>query len=149
MKALLETEVFLMHAMAYSKGKNSPKPLTGKALLKRFAELEGMKKSDQAKACGYVKRSRTGKDQARLSAFMNALLEAKGVYLDSRKSSTGKQGSSLSYRVQVQRNGLLMIGGGYTKKMGLKPGQSFEVHLRRQGLQLVSIDPAQEDCKVD
>lgn len=122
-----------------------PKPLTGKALLHRLSELEGMNKSEKAKACGYYKPSRTGRKQTQWSAFLNALLDAKGICLDSVKPSQRNRGRNLSYRVQVQKNGMIMIGRGYTQEIGLEPGQLLALQIGEQGIKLIPLEPNSDD----
>lgn len=120
-------------------------PLRGKELLAQFKKLESMNKSAKARACGYVKRSKNGKERVQLSEFMNALLEANGVVLDVEPHSTGRRGRGLTHRVKVQKNGAIIICAGYTKKIGLEPGQPFEIQLGRKSIKLTAIEPETEE----
>lgn len=111
-------------------------PLAGKALLKKIKEVEHLPKREKAKACGYV--SSNGKqDRVNLSGFMNAILEAKGVVLES--DETDGRGREASYRVKVHKNGQIVIGSAYTEKMGLQPGDEFEIKLGYKHIHLVQI----------
>ncbi|NEP16881.1 MAG: AbrB family transcriptional regulator, partial [Leptolyngbya sp. SIO4C1] len=75
-----------------------------------------------------------------LMKFLNALIDAEGIQLDSSQSSNGRGGRSASYRITVQSNGNLLIGSAYTKQMGLKPGDEFEISLGRKHIRLKQID---------
>lgn len=60
----------------------------------------------------------------------------------------GGGGRSASYRITVQSNGNLLIGSAYTKQMGLKPGDEFEISLGRKHIRLTQLgsgDEVEED----
>ncbi|MDZ4878566.1 MAG: hypothetical protein CLLPBCKN_008001 [Chroococcidiopsis cubana SAG 39.79] len=61
--------------------------------------------------------------------FLNALIDAEGIELDSTSNSNGRGGRSASYRISVQSNGNLLIGSAYTKQMGLQQGDEFVITL--------------------
>jgi len=73
--------------------------------------------------------------------FMNALIEAEGIDLDSKQSANGRGGRSASYRITVQTNGNLLIGSVYTKQLNFKPGDEFEISLGRKHIQLKQLEP--------
>ncbi len=77
--------------------------------------------------------------------FLNALIDAEGIELDSKVSSNGRGGRSASYRISVQSNGNLLIGSAYTKQMGLKSGDEFEITLGRKHIHLKQLDGLEED----
>jgi hypothetical protein len=72
--------------------------------------------------------------------FLNALIDAEGIQLDSAPNANGRGGRSASYRISVQSNGNLLIGSAYTKQMGLKPGDEFEITLGRKHIRLKQMD---------
>jgi hypothetical protein len=72
--------------------------------------------------------------------FLNALIDAEGIELDSTPSANGRGGRSASYRISVQSNGNLLIGSAYTKQMGLHPGDEFEITLGRKHIRLKQMD---------
>ena len=111
----------------------------------RLKKLDSMNKSAKARACGYVKRSKNGKERVQISEFVNAILEAQGVNLDAERIPQGRRGRELSYRAKVQKNGILILSAGYTKAMGLKPGQPFEIKLGRKSIKLTAIDSESVD----
>jgi hypothetical protein len=112
------------------------KPLTGQELLQKVKELETLSKEDKAKACGYYTLTKSGAPRVNMMKFMNALIEAEGIQLDSSQNGNGRGGRSASYRITVQANGNLLIGSAYTKQMGLKPGDEFEISLGRKHIRL-------------
>lgn len=117
-----------------------PQPLTGKELLKKVKKLGDVSREEKAIECGYYTLS--GK-QKRVSMvkFLNALIEAEGISLDNDvNTETKKRGRSANYRINVQSNGNLSIGKAYTDKMGLKPGDEFEVVLGRKNIHLKQVE---------
>lgn len=110
--------------------------LTGQALVQKVKELEELPKEEKAKACGYYTITKSGAERVNMMKFMNALIAAEGIELDSEQSTNGRGGRSASYRITVQSNGNLLIGSTYTKQMGLKPGDEFEISLGRKHIHL-------------
>jgi hypothetical protein len=114
--------------------------LTGQALVQKVKELEDLTKEEKAKACGYYTITKNGTERVNMMKFMNALIAAEGIELDSEQSTNGRGGRSASYRITVQSNGNLLIGSTYTKQMGLKPGDEFEISLGRKHIHLKQLD---------
>jgi hypothetical protein len=112
------------------------KPLTGKELLQKVKELDDLSKEDKAKACGYYTVTQGGGERVNMMKFLNALIEAEGIQLDSSSNGSGRGGRSASFRITVQSNGNLLIGSTYTKQMGLEPGDEFEISLGRKHIRL-------------
>jgi len=119
--------------------------LTGKALLKKVKELEHLSKEEKAKACGYYTITKKGVARVNMMKFLNALIEAEGIQLDSTQTGNGRGGRSASYRITVQSNGNLLIGSAYTKQMGLKPGDEFEISLGRKHIRLKQLGDDEDD----
>ncbi len=109
-------------------------PLTGQALVDKVRQLENHSKEDKAKACGYYTETKNGVKRVNMMKFLNALIDAEGIELDSSPNGKGKGGRSASYRISVQNNYNLLIGAAYTKQMGLEPGTEFEIILGRRQL---------------
>lgn len=93
--------------------------LVGEELLQKVKELESLSKEEKAKACGYYTLTKNGIERVNMIKFLNALIDAEGIELDSTPSANGRGGRSASYRISVQSNGNLLIGSAYTKQMGL------------------------------
>lgn len=116
-------------------------PLTGEELIQKVKELENLSKEEKAKACGYYTVTKNGIERVNMMQFLNALIDAEGIDLDStRKSSAQHGGRSASYRITVQSNGNLLVGAAYTKQLGLKPGDEFEITLGRKHIRLLHLD---------
>jgi AbrB-like transcriptional regulator len=113
--------------------------LSGEALLKKVKDLEHLSKEEKAKACGYYTVTKNGVERVNMMKFLNALIDAEGIQLDSKQGGNGRGGRSASYRISVQSNGNLLIGSAYTKQMGLKPGDEFEISLGRKHIRLKQI----------
>jgi AbrB-like transcriptional regulator len=129
-----------------SRKKSESGPLKGEALLNRVNELEHLSREEKARECGYYTTMEDGTERLNLMKFLNALIEAQGIDLDSRAGDgNGHGGRNASYRVSVQANGNLLIGSAYTKKMDLKPGDEFEISLGRRHIRLKQIGDQDEE----
>lgn len=124
-----------------------PEPLTGEELVNKVRELGSLSKEEKAKACGYYTVTKAGVERVNMMAFLNALIDAEGIELDSGKEGGGRGGRSASYRITVQSNGNLLIGSAYTKQMGLNPGDEFEISLKRKHITLRQLDPGEESSE--
>jgi hypothetical protein len=116
-------------------------PLVGEELLLKVKELETLSKEDKAKHCGYYTVTKNGIERVNMMKFLNALIDAEGIELDSSPSANGRGGRSASYRISVQSNGNLLIGSAYTKQMNLKPGDEFFITLGKKHIRLRQVDP--------
>jgi len=118
-------------------------PLKGRALLQKVKELSHLPRRETAKQCGYYNQTKTGQIRVNLTEFYDAVLEAKGVPLDPDGGKDGR-GREPTYKVSVHQNGQIVIGSTYTKAMGLKPGEEFEIKLGYKHIRLVHLDDSQE-----
>jgi hypothetical protein len=119
-------------------------PLTGKALVEQVKKLTNMSKEEKAKACGYYTVTKNGLERVNMMKFLNALIDAEGINIDSQQSENGRGGRKASYRITVQSNGNLLIGSAYTKQMGLKPGDVFEITVGRKHIHLKQVEDLEE-----
>ena len=85
-------------------------PLTGEDLLKKVKDLGNLSKEEKARECGYYTKTKNGVDRVNMMKFLNALIDAEGIQLDSKQSTNGRGGRSASYRISVQSNGNLHNG---------------------------------------
>lgn len=122
-------------------------PLRGKPLLQKVKELSDMSRREVARECGYYTETRKGDTRINLAEFYEALLEARGINLDSESGQ--KRGREASYRISVQKNGQILIGSAYTKEMGLKPGDVFDVKLGYKHIHLYQNDEATDEGDYD
>ncbi|MBU7585176.1 MAG: AbrB family transcriptional regulator [Nostoc sp. TH1S01] len=116
-------------------------PLVGEDLLRKVKELENLSKEEKAKQCGYYTVTKNGIERVNMMKFLNALIDAEGIQLDSAPNANGRGGRSASYRISVQSNGNLLIGSAYTKQMNLKPGDEFLITLGKKHIRLRQVDP--------
>lgn len=121
------------------------KPLTGTALVDKVKELGDLSKEEKARACGYYTQTKNGIERVNMMKFLNALIDAEGIELDSNAEGQGRGGRSASYKISVQSNGNLLIGSAYTKQMGLKSGDEFEITLGRKHIHLRQVGAPNED----
>ncbi|MDJ0599447.1 MAG: AbrB family transcriptional regulator [Crocosphaera sp.] len=121
------------------------KPLTGQALVEKVKELGDLSKEEKARACGYYTQTKNGVERVNMMKFLNALIDAEGIELDSSAEGQGRGGRSASYKISVQSNGNLLIGSAYTKKMSLQPGDEFEITLGRKHIHLKQVGAPDED----
>ena len=122
-----------------------PQPLVGTILIDKVKELGNLSKEEKAKKCGYYTVTKNGVERVNMMKFLNALIDAEGIELDSTSNGQGRGGRSASYRISVQSNGNLLIGSAYTKKMGLQQGDEFEITLGRKHIHLRQIGVDDEE----
>jgi hypothetical protein len=122
-----------------------PDPLTGTALLEKVRELGSLSKEEKAKECGYYTLTKNNVERVNMMKFLNALIDAEGIELDSSGNGLGRGGRSASYRISVQSNGNLLIGSAYTKKMSLHPGDEFEITLGRKHIHLKQVGDVDDE----
>ncbi|MGB3759695.1 MAG: AbrB family transcriptional regulator, partial [Rivularia sp. (in: cyanobacteria)] len=67
-------------------------PLVGEDLLKKVKELESESKEDKAKQCGYYTVTKNGIERVNMMKFLNALIDAEGIQLDSSSGANGRGG---------------------------------------------------------
>jgi AbrB family looped-hinge helix DNA binding protein len=114
-------------------------PMTGKALLQKVKELSHLPRREKAKLCGYYTVGKNNRVRVNLTDFFEALLAAKGTNLSAESPKDGR-GREPTYRVSVHKNGQIVIGSTYTEKMGLKPGDEFEIKLGYKHIHLIQLD---------
>ena len=114
--------------------------ITGVELIQKVKQLDNqLSKEEKAKACGYYSLNKNGLERVNMMQFLNALIEAEGIDLDSATKTNGRGGRSASYRIHVQSNGNLLVGSAYTKELGLQTGDEFEVILGRKHIRLMQV----------
>ncbi len=116
------------------------KPLTGQELVDKVKSMEQhIDIKDKARACGYVTFTKDGRARVNVMKFYNALIKAEGLKLEA-SDRNGSRGRTPTFKVSVHKNGNLLIGSTYTKEMGLKPGDEFEIKLLAHGIKLERIE---------
>ncbi|WP_373545083.1 AbrB family transcriptional regulator [Chamaesiphon sp.] len=125
--------------------KKNIEPLVGEELLQKVKDLGGATKEEKARECGYFTETKNGVERVNMMKFLNALIDAEGIQLDSKSVGGGRGGRSASYKITVQSNKNLLIGAAYTKQMGLQEGDVFEISLGRKHIHLKQIDKNGDD----
>jgi len=123
-------------------------PLTGKALLQKVKELGDLTPREKARRCGYETVAKNGQSRVNLSSFYEALLAARGISLGKEGDKDGR-GREPTYRVSVHKNGQIVIGSTYTEKMGLQPGDEFEIKLGYKHIHLIQLDKDKNGSSID
>ncbi len=121
-------------------------PLTGEELIQKVKELGNLSKEEKAKVCGYYTVTKNGIERVNMMQFLNALIDAEGIELDGTPKADGRGGRSASYRITVQSNGNLLIGSAYTKQLGVKPGDEFEINLGRKHIHLKQLEQEEDEA---
>ncbi|PLZ88590.1 AbrB family transcriptional regulator [Fischerella muscicola CCMEE 5323] len=123
-------------------------PLTGKALLAKVKELSNLPRRERAKQCGYYTVTKNNQVRVNLTDFYDALLSARGIPLSPEAPKDGR-GREPTYRVSVHQNGQIVIGATYTKAMGLKHGDEFEIKLGYKHIHLIQVDSDKKELQSD
>ena len=111
--------------------------LTGSELLAKVKEVGDVSKTELATQCGYTKTKADGSTRVAFTAFYEALLIAKGINLAGDGAAIGKAGRKLSYTLEVQGNGNLLVGKAYVAMLNLEPGDEFEIKLGKKAIRLL------------
>ena len=116
--------------------------LVGKDLLERSKLLCNKSEEEIARACGYVGPS----GRVLRKSFYKAYIEAKygkssRKIVSKRSINRSSRGRQAEFKTKVHGNGNLLIGHSYTKKLGLIPGQEFQIHIKKESktIQLIPI----------
>jgi len=112
--------------------------LHGAELLARVKELGEVTKAELVRGCGYASTGKDGRERLNMTAFYEALLEAKGVSL---LGENGHSGRKLSYTAKVQGNGNLIIGKAYTGLSGAQVGEVYGIKVSRRQIRLLLQEP--------
>ena len=107
--------------------------LVGKELLEQQKMLSKKSEEEIARACGYIGPS----GRILRKSFYRAYVEAKYGKLSKkaggvRSGNRSSRGRQAEFKTKVHGNGNLLIGHSYTKKLGLIPGQEFEIHIKKE-----------------
>jgi len=62
----------------------NPEPLTGLELIEKVKQLGNLSKEEKARECGYYTMTKNGIERVNMMKFLNALIDAEGIDLDSR-----------------------------------------------------------------
>lgn len=85
---------------------------------------------EQAKQAGYIRTTKTGKEQILVKEFTNALLAAKGLPV----TQTRKVGKAALFETTVHQTGIILLGRHYGRKFGVKPGDVLKIEIGDDGI---------------
>jgi len=114
--------------------------LTGALLISFVKENEDMNQMELARGAGYVRTTKTGRDQVLVKKFYNELLAAKGMPIAIGKTP----GKSALYETSVHKSGVILLGKTYSEKFGLKPGDGLRIDVEDECIKLVPLPVAPE-----
>ena len=107
--------------------------LVGKELLEKSKLLSKKSEEEIARGCGYIGPS----GRVLKKSFYRAYIDAK--YGKSSKKNGSRRlgnrslrGRQAEFKTKVHGNGNLLIGNTYTKKLGLIPGQEFQILIKKE-----------------
>jgi hypothetical protein len=107
--------------------------LVGAELIAFYESNDSLNQMELARGAGYVRTTRTGREQVLVKQFYNELLAAKGVPI-----SVGKTpGKSAQYRTSVHASGNITLGKTYSAAFGLKPGDELAIVMEAECIKLV------------
>lgn len=109
--------------------------LVGSELIAYCKENDGLNQMELARGAGYVRTTRTGREQVQVKQFYNSLLAAKGMPIPVGKTP----GKSAQYATSVHRSGVILLGKTYSEKFGLNPGDELEIVLAEDCIKLVPV----------
>jgi hypothetical protein len=120
--------------------------LVGKELLGLVKDRENMNQTELAREAGYVRQTKTGKEQVLVKQFYNALLRAQGVAIAVGKAP----GKVAAYQTTVHRSGVILLGKTYSAKFNLQPGDALDIVIDDDSIRLVPkpVVPAVKAAKV-
>lgn len=116
--------------------------LVGSELIAYCKENDGLNQMELARGAGYVRTTRTGREQVLVKQFYNSLLAAQGMPIPVGKTP----GKSAQYATSVHRSGVILLGKTYSETFGLKPGDELEIVLAEDCIKLVPVPVAPAAC---
>lgn len=114
--------------------------ISGAELLATLKRYDTATERELAIVCGYSKVAANGRTRLLLKDFYRAVVKAKGLLPD-----TPACGRKVSGVTKVHFNGNLMIGKAYTRRLGLQPGDAFQIDLTsRDQIKLIRLKPVDQ-----
>jgi hypothetical protein len=107
--------------------------LVGQALIEHVQANELLNQTELARTAGYVRVTRSGREQVLVKDFYNALLAAKGLAIAVGKAP----GKPALFETTVHKSGIILLGKTYSRKFGLNPGDVLEIVMEDDAIQLI------------
>jgi bifunctional DNA-binding transcriptional regulator/antitoxin component of YhaV-PrlF toxin-antitoxin module len=121
-------------------GHSSIPMLTGVDLITFVKESDGMNQMELARGAGYLRTTKTGREQVLVKRFYNSLLAAKGMPIPVGRTP----GKSAQFVTTVHKSGVVLLGKTYIDKFGLKPGDGLQIDVQEEFIQLAPLPVAPE-----
>lgn len=107
--------------------------LKGSELIDFVKVNEDMAVPDLVRSAGYVRTTKTGKEQLLHKQFTDSLLQARGVNLKHPKAS----GKVPTFETSVHESGIVLVGKTYTSRFGLTAGDVLTIEFGENDIRLV------------
>lgn len=109
--------------------------LEGQELLDfvKGSESRQLTEPDLAREAGYIRITKTGREQVLTKRFYNALLAAKGIEVNLGRTP----GKTPQFTTHVHRSGVILLGKTYSEEFGLNPGDELVIKLDDDAIRLV------------
>ena len=112
--------------------------LTGQSLVSKLKILTRLSDEEKAKACGYYKIGKDGKETVHLKEFLSAVLAATG-FSEIASKEIGKRGRQPNTELKVNTSGQIVVSGAHLSQIGLQPGDKASVVVGRNRVILQAI----------
>ena len=107
--------------------------LIGKELLEKSKSLSKKSEEEIARGCGYIGPSGRVLRKSFYRAYIDAKYGKSSKRINAARSAhRTSRGRQAEFKTKVHGNGNLLIGHSYTKKLGLIPGQEFQIHIKKE-----------------
>ncbi|MGA0848134.1 MAG: AbrB/MazE/SpoVT family DNA-binding domain-containing protein [Pontimonas sp.] len=94
-----------------------------------------MNQMELARGAGYVRVTKSGREQVLVKKFYNELLAAKGMPIAVGKTP----GKAALYETSVHKSGVILLGKTYSEQFGLKAGDVLRIEIEDECIKLVPL----------
>ncbi len=109
--------------------------LTGAELIAFVKTNDEMNQMELARGAGYVRVTKSGREQVLVKKFYNELLAAKGMPIAVGKTP----GKSALFETSVHKSGVILLGKTYSEEFGLKYGDVLRIEIEDECIKLVPL----------
>ena len=119
--------------------------LHGDELITFLKQNQGGDRDALALDAGYFVM-RHGVKSVERSQFLQAIAEAHGTPVGRQIKRKGARGKKLAYKVKVSPKGITPVGPGYTRQIGVKPGELLKVFIEDG---VIVLEPENKESEQD
>lgn len=109
--------------------------LKGAELIAFVKANDEMNQMELARGAGYVRVTKSGREQVLVKKFYNELLAAKGMPIAVGKTP----GKSALFETSVHKSGVILLGKTYSEEFGLKYGDVLRIEIEDECIKLVPL----------